>query len=145
MRTLLCVLPVALVLLLGVEDASAVDTSTAAHTIIGLGGRCLDASVGGVLVWDCHGGDNQEWTLERDGTIQSAGRCLDIPLGHATRGARLITWDCHGGDNQRWTLSADGTIRSMNGMCMEVQRGTTRVALWECHGGENQQWSLEPR
>jgi hypothetical protein len=143
MRPLFIAIPIALVLLLSVSDAAAVDTPTTGR-IVGLGGRCLDVGAGGVLMWDCHGGANQQWTLNADGTIENGGRCLDVPMGRATRGARLITWDCHGGDNQHFELMPDGTIRGPRDFCLDVQRGTSRVGLWGCHGGDNQQWSVEP-
>jgi hypothetical protein len=37
--------------------------------IVGIGGKCLDVAGGNsddgteVLLWDCHGGDNQRWRI----------------------------------------------------------------------------------
>ncbi|WP_199044644.1 RICIN domain-containing protein, partial [Glycomyces salinus] len=74
--------------------------------------KCLDAEGGGtsdgtaVIVWDCHGGSNQQWNVGSDGSITSAasGLCLDVSGASTANGALVQLWSCHGGDNQRWNL-----------------------------------------
>ena len=59
------------------------------------GTKCLDAGASGTspstraIIWDCHGRQNQRWTVGADGTISSArsGLCLDAYIadsGNAT-------------------------------------------------------------
>ncbi|MEU0387697.1 RICIN domain-containing protein [Streptomyces chartreusis] len=42
------------------------------------GDKCLDAEASGtspgtrVVIWDCHGGSNQRWNVNANGTVTSA-------------------------------------------------------------------------
>jgi O-glycosyl hydrolase len=122
--------------------------------LVGVGsGRCLDVpnqtQTNGtqVVIWDCNGGANQQWTQLSNGALQVYGtKCLDV-LGHATApGSPVAIWDCNGGANQRWTVNADGTIVGVeSGLCLDVTgQGTTNgtlVEIWTCNGGSNQRWS----
>ncbi|MQM24275.1 poly(ethylene terephthalate) hydrolase family protein [Glycomyces albidus] len=75
-------------------------------------GKCLDAEGAGTvdgtraIVWDCHGGANQRWNVNADGTITNAqsGKCLDADSRGTANGTRIILWTCNGGTNQRWAL-----------------------------------------
>lgn len=113
-------------------------------------GRCLDvdnnntANGTGMLIWDCHGGANQQFTQSGQ-ALQVLGKCLDIPL-NATAGTRVQIWDCNGGTNQQWTFNSNGTISSVRfpNLCLDVNNnGTTNgttVLVWTCHGAANQRW-----
>jgi hypothetical protein len=116
-------------------------------------GRCLDvpnqSQTNGtaVVIWDCNGGLNQNWTLQSNGALQVYGtKCLDV-LNHATApGSTVAIWDCSGAANQRWTFNADGTIVGIeSGLCLDVTgQGTangTSVKIWTCNGGANQRWT----
>lgn len=117
---------------------------------------CLDVK-GGVdqpngtqlIVYPCHGGDNQSFAFAPDGTIRAGGRCVDIAGGAARPGDRVIVWQCHGHANQRWQLAPGGRIVGQNGLCLDVARSGgagTGVIVWNCKGpGENtanQRWSI---
>ncbi|MEH0450101.1 RICIN domain-containing protein [Streptomyces sp. B21-102] len=58
------------------------------------------------MVWDCHGGQNQRWNVNGNGTITSAGSglCLDTASGGTGNGAQSILADCNSASTQRWTL-----------------------------------------
>ena len=117
-------------------------------------GRCLDvrggSRVGGaeVLIWDCHGQENQRWELPAVGTagpVRVFGTlCLDASGGASDDGTALITWDCHGGANQQWVRTAAGELRGVGGKCADVSGASPanggRLILWSCHGGDNQRW-----
>jgi hypothetical protein len=119
-------------------------------------GRCLDSDIGTathngtkVQVWQCHGGNNQKWSVYTDGTIRSTwdGRCLDEDIAGGTRnGTRVQVWDCNGWDNQKWTRYTDGTVRSRHdGRCLDedIAGGTgngKQVQVWDCNGWDNQKW-----
>jgi Ricin-type beta-trefoil lectin domain-like len=129
--------------------------------------RCLDAdtaTIGGngtkVQLWDCWGGQNQQWLINRHGTIVNAQsrRRLDADLGTiGANGTKVQLWDCLGGKNQNWffnisqigegfppaeisnlqgfptnTLDADLATIGING---------TKVQLWQSWNGPNQQWT----
>jgi type 1 glutamine amidotransferase len=71
-------------------------------------GKCMtatgtnDGSV--VQLSTCNGGTGQNWTTGTNGSLVSAGKCLDANGGSTANGTQLIIWTCHGGTNQRWTL-----------------------------------------
>jgi hypothetical protein len=65
---------------------------------------CLDASAtqaGSVILYSCHGGTNQQWTLPGDGTIRAGGRCLTAP---AALGNAATVASCNNSAAQRWTF-----------------------------------------
>jgi hypothetical protein len=117
--------------------------------------RCLDvadqstANLAPIVIWDCNGGSNQQWTQLSNGALQVYGnKCLDVP-NHATApGTKVAIWDCNGGSNQQWTFNADGTIAGReSGLCLDVTGwGTanrTPVELWSCNSGSNQKWTRQ--
>jgi Ricin-type beta-trefoil lectin domain/Galactocerebrosidase, C-terminal lectin domain len=80
--------------------------------LVGVGsGRCLD--VPGVVqtngtrveIWDCNGGNNQQWTVNPDGTIVGvqSGLCLHVTGQGTANGTLVEIWTCSGGGNQRWS------------------------------------------
>jgi O-glycosyl hydrolase len=121
--------------------------------LVGVGsGRCLDVpgqrQTNGtpLVIWDCNGGSNQQWTQLSNGAIQVYGtKCMDV-LGHNTApGATVAIWDCTGGANQQWRVNADGTIVGVeSGLCLDVTGARTGngtpVEIWTCNGGSNQKW-----
>ncbi|WP_345960990.1 RICIN domain-containing protein [Glycomyces tenuis] len=58
-------------------------------------------------MWDCHGGANQQWNLNADGSItnRQSGLCLDVEGYGTANGSLIHLWSCHGGTNQQWTFS----------------------------------------
>ncbi|MEU5907504.1 protein kinase [Micromonospora sp. NPDC047467] len=75
----------------------------------------------------------------------ASDRCIDIPEGKATAGARLQIWDCRRTAKQLWTFPADGTVRSM-GKCLDVAGHSTAdgaaVILADCSGAASQKFNL---
>jgi hypothetical protein len=73
---------------------------------------CLDASNRGttpgtkVIIWQCNGQNNQQWSLNSDGTVTSSasGLCLDVTGASTANGAPVELWTCNGGSNQHWSL-----------------------------------------
>ncbi|GAA1555548.1 hypothetical protein GCM10009827_090410 [Dactylosporangium maewongense] len=72
--------------------------------------KCLDvngaATADGtpVIIYDCHTGANQQWSVNADGTVVSvaSGKCLDATAHGTANGTPLAIWTCNGGANQRW-------------------------------------------
>jgi alpha-galactosidase len=133
----------------GGTDASPSPPVTSA-VVSAASGRCLDIpasnTVNGTqpVIWDCHGGANQQWTFDGR-TLKGLGKCLDAPP-NATAGTKVQIWDCNGGPNQQWNLNVNGTISgSQAGLCLDVSDANTgngtAVILWTCHGGSNQVWT----
>ncbi len=71
-------------------------------------GKVLDLArdTGKIVVWEAHGGTNQSWVFDADGTIRSQGSdlCFDVEGGSTDEGARVIAYRCHGGANQRFQI-----------------------------------------
>jgi hypothetical protein len=115
-------------------------------------GRCLDVSAASqvngakLVIWDCNGGANQQWTRLSNGALRVYGtKCLDVPGHSTTPGTAVVIWTCNGGANQQWRTSSDGTIVGVeSGLCLDVSRAFTangsRVATWTCTGADNQRW-----
>ncbi|MDA0637785.1 ricin-type beta-trefoil lectin domain protein [Nonomuraea sp. MCN248] len=115
--------------------------------------RCLDvngasqANGAQVLIWDCNGQANQQWTVTSAGELRVYGtKCLDVNGGGTADGSAVIIWDCNGQNNQKWRLNADGSITAVGAnKCLDVSgAGTangTRAQIWTCHGGANQKWT----
>ncbi|MGI5270452.1 PQQ-dependent sugar dehydrogenase [Nonomuraea sp. CA-218870] len=113
--------------------------------------RCLDvngasqANGAQVLIWDCNGQANQQWTVTSAGELRVyGGKCLDVNGGGTADGSAVIIWDCNGQNNQKWRLNADGSITAVGAnKCLEVN-GTangTRARIWTCTGGTSQRWT----
>ncbi|MGC0398264.1 hypothetical protein RKD27_000908 [Streptomyces sp. SAI-126] len=80
------------------EAASSTCTGTSSFSGVAVGtgsGRCLDLYDNTITngtqaeLWDCNGGQNQQWTY----------------TSRTTNGTKVIIWDCNGQSNQKWTLS----------------------------------------
>jgi lysophospholipase L1-like esterase len=116
-------------------------------------GRCVDiagasnANGAQALIWDCHGGVNQQWTRTSAGELRSGlGTCLDVNGGGNADGTKVQGWACNGGSAQKYTFNTNGTIvATASGKCLDVNaNGTangTLVQLWSCNGGGSQRFS----
>nr|WP_229806085.1 lectin [Microbispora rosea] len=116
-------------------------------------GRCLDVTGASqangteVVIWDCHGQANQQWTFTGAGELRVYGnKCLDVYDRGTADGTPVIIWDCNGQDNQKWRFNPDGTITAVGAdKCLDVANyGTangSKVHIWTCHGGTNQRWT----
>ncbi|MFC5923421.1 RICIN domain-containing protein [Micromonospora vulcania] len=117
-------------------------------------GRCLDvygaSTTAGTqtIIWDCHGGANQQWTRTAAGELRVYGdRCLDVAGGASADGTKVQIYTCNGTGAQRFTFRSDGAIVLTSvGKCVDVAAsGTangTKVQLWTCNGTGAQRWSV---
>ena len=117
------------------------------------GGKCLDVAGGNpaagtrIILWPCHGGPNQNWTVTKGEIRGLGGKCLDIAGGNPAAGTPIILWPCHGGPNQRWTVTKEGQIRGLGGKCSATVTGRmpadgTPITLSSCNREFNQKWSF---
>ncbi|MEW2119802.1 non-reducing end alpha-L-arabinofuranosidase family hydrolase, partial [Streptomyces sp. NPDC005474] len=76
------------------------------------GNKCLDAkgtaNSSPVIIWDCNGGTNQQWTMTAGGGIAGvqSGKCLDAVGAGTTNGTKIQLYSCWSGSNQKWTAPA---------------------------------------
>ena len=71
--------------------------------------KCMDVLAGDrspgaqVIIWPCHGAENQLWTLPPRGTTGEVrvygDMCLDAYGGRGNDFDPIIIWPCHGGAN----------------------------------------------
>jgi hypothetical protein len=123
-------------------------------TIRGVGSnRCLDdpasntANGTQMVIFDCNGGANQQWTNTSGKQLQVLGKCLDAYNNQTSAGTKVEIWDCNGGANQQWNVNSNGTITGVqSGLCLDVNGAATAnnslVQLWTCNGANNQKWTV---
>lgn len=111
-------------------------------------GMCLDvrASDNTVLLWPCHGGDNQAFRFVSGnyGLISLGNnQCL---TGGSSRGQNLTAQPCNNRDQrQKWGFQDDGSLRNETGLCADVHSGRrdagAPIISWNCNSGaSNQRW-----
>uniref|UniRef100_A0ACD5WGQ7 Uncharacterized protein n=1 Tax=Avena sativa TaxID=4498 RepID=A0ACD5WGQ7_AVESA len=105
--------------------------------IAGPGGLCVDVKNGWynngnpIQLYPCRSSDNtnQLWTLRRDGTLRSNGKCL-ASYGY-TPGDYIMIYDCGLSDKFKWQVWDNGTIISKSGLVLaarSLESGTTLTA-----------------
>jgi hypothetical protein len=127
--------------------------------------KCLDVAGAStengsaVIQWQCHGGDNQVWSIEPAGdgfsrlVSRNSGKCLDVSGASTDDGAPVLQWQCHSGANQQWRVEAIGAgyrlMARHSGKCLDVPAWSTAdgtlLVQWPCNGGANQTWLVYGR
>jgi hypothetical protein len=130
-------------------------------------GLCLDVERhsqeegANLIVYRCHGKDNQKFDLELSGANRDrdwfsaesvdSGLCLDIKGKSRARGAALIQWPCKNADNQRFDFRPSsrrgntGEIRVKHSdLCLDAgaDKSGTKVTQASCTGSAQQQWTI---
>ncbi len=109
--------------------------------------KCLDmTSDGRLVVWSCHGGKNQKFTiaLNASARIMVDGKCLAAPArgNGPVRGVACDTKK----PEQFWTLGRDGTLKNRTGGCMDVRQSRTangtELLRWDCTDARNQKFQM---
>jgi hypothetical protein len=125
---------------------------------------CLDVRGGsttdgaGVIVWDCHGGDNQLWLREYPAIGDDrqwfllrnvhSNKCLQIRNGSAS-GGEIVQATCRTTPEQLFfTLGSNRTtVVSTWFTVLDLRRAELRpgndVLVWPDNGQWNQQWTFE--
>jgi len=101
-----------------------------------------------VVLWDCNGQANQQWTPTAARELRVFGsQCLDAYNNGTVNGTAVTIWDCNGQTNQQWVRNANGTITGVqSGLCLDASNaGTangTPMILWTCSAAANQRWTV---
>jgi hypothetical protein len=158
---------VVLLFLLGIGLSTFAQQSGTNLTIRSAAGRdffCMDAAgdrkADGtpVMVYHCHPGENQRWTVTASeggwsALIGTGGFCLDVRGGNSRAdGTPVQLWRCHFGHNQRFRFTPDGRIVELDsGKCLMAvnERDGAPIILDNCdgnpwHGDPWQRWQLVP-
>jgi hypothetical protein len=124
-------------------------------TLVGNGGKCLDATGGSsddgtrLQLWDCNGTAAQRWTFEPDGSLVGiGGKCLDAQGGRSADSTPIQLWDCNGRAGQHWKHRPDLSIVGIGGKCLDGTGGSsddgTPIQLWDCNRTSAQAWTVMP-
>ena len=122
--------------------------------IVGVGGRCVGTLGGGsangtaIVLWDCNGNVDQQWTFAADGTVRSMGKCLDVANFGTANGSLTHLWDCANPPtgNQIWLAQLDGSLvnpvsgRNLDAVDFGRAGNGNRLHLWDRSNGANQRW-----
>ena len=114
--------------------------------------KCVDVNQGNwtVEIWDCNGGSNQQWKLNRSGsaqtdvgTLQSLGKCMAVQAG----GSGVLLATCDGSASQQWQQVANkpgALVNPSTGQCLDLPNSNTtngtQLQIYSCNGQSNQHW-----
>jgi len=141
----------------GTPNGVAAFNSRVGPVVSGHSGYCADVTGANssdgtpIIVWQCSGAINQQWTIAADGTLRSLGKCMDAKNGGTGDGTPIVLATCGGAASQQWAFnSQSGALRNVNAAaghgCLDVTGGAvsngTQLELWSCSGAVNQQWTL---
>jgi fructan beta-fructosidase len=110
-------------------------------------GKCVDRDVasGIVQVWDCNGVGHQYWTLGDDGSLSTAGSCMQTAPGETANFTLVQVAACIGGAHEKWRQDGNGAIiHQASGRCLDVRDADyangRQLQIHDCVGSPNQQW-----
>jgi alpha-tubulin suppressor-like RCC1 family protein len=99
-----------------------------------------------IVMWDCNGTPEQNWTIEPDGTIRINRKCMDIYRDQKGNKAQVDLWTCTGRANQQWHPDKGALVNPVSHKCLDDPRFNTtdgtQLEIYTCDGGRNQQWKL---
>jgi hypothetical protein len=118
-----------------------------------LSGLCLDDNGAGttngthVQIYTCDGTAAQQWTIESNGTIQTAGGCMDVSNGGTSNGTVVQWWTCNNSGAQQWQVGANNSlINPQSGKCLDDPNSTTttgtQLQIYTCNNTGAQNWTL---
>ena len=120
---------------------------------VGVAAECLDdvanSSTPGnpVELITCINDNEQNWTVNPDGTITVNGLCLDTQGGAVTGGTPVVVNTCTGAPTQVWQQGTGNTLVNQGAtMCLTDPGGSTisgtQLQIASCAGGSSQTWPL---
>jgi hypothetical protein len=136
-------------------------SAAATEKCAGLADRGSTANGTHLILWNCHGHDDQFWYGGRDYSdysIRSMAGLISKCVGLANRGSTangtpLVLWDCHGHPDQQWLFyRIDQTHYAIRNYASRkcvglANRGSTangtELVLWDCHFHPDQQWLFD--
>jgi predicted alpha-1,2-mannosidase len=102
-----------------------------------------------IQIYTCNGGDNQELTVNPDGTIRTLGKCLDVTHSGTKPGTPIDLYQCNRTGAQRWARGSNGSlVNPESGRCLDDPRSSTKpgtqLQIYTCNGTNAQNWALPP-
>ncbi|HEV2450329.1 MAG TPA: ricin-type beta-trefoil lectin domain protein [Streptosporangiaceae bacterium] len=117
----------------------------------GIPDMCVDDSTqpgNPVQLSTCLDNDEQNWTIEPDGTIQNNGLCLDTQNQGTTSGTPVVASPCSPGTtSQQWLPGTGNTLANQaSGLCLDDPGASTtsgaQLDIATCDGSIQQSWPL---
>jgi len=69
----------------------------------------------------CDGGPAQQWQVAGDGTIRTAGRCMDVAGAATAKGTIVQLADCNGNPAQQFAFDGVLLVSKLTGNCVDVK------------------------
>ena len=99
-----------------------------------------------IVMWECDGANEQNWTVKKDGTIRINGKCLDVYLGGKASKTPVDLATCTGNAQEQWQAVNGTLVNPRSSQCLDDPRFNTAngtpLEIYACNGGANQQWEL---
>ncbi len=116
------------------------------------GSMCMDVSYASrdngsrLQIWNCNGGDQQQWDYSGGMLHVYGNKCLDVVEGVNQNGTRLQIWDCTPGNtNQQFVRNGNTWVWANHNKCIDLPWGSAAAGnflqVWDCVGNANQQWN----
>ena len=95
----------------------------------------------------CSNNNEQNWTMNSDGTIEINGLCLGTRQGAGASGTPVVIATCSGGTSQKWQQATGNTvINQASGLCLTDPGSSTtsgtQLQIATCDGSSGQSWPL---
>jgi len=111
---------------------------------------CLKNTGKAVVLYICHEGVSELWTIDQDGYIHSRtnfNKCIGLKNNSTTNGNSIEIQDCdYSNSYQSWQYDENGKMRSRQNSekCFQI-KGTAaysnvNVGIWDCQEQLNQTW-----
>lgn len=101
-----------------------------------------------LILMPCDGGQTQQWQAAGDGTIRTAGRCMDVAGAAKTVGTVVQLATCNGNQAQQFTFAGSELVSKLTGNCVDVSGGQvtagTGAVIQTCAAAKSRSWKQLP-
>ena len=129
----------------GVDESSGPTVGVAAECMDDAGNSSTSGSA--VQLVTCTNDNEQNWTVNPDGTITVNGLCLDTQGGAVISGTPVVVNTCTGAPTQVWQQGSGNTLVNQGATLCLTDPGAsttsgTQLQVASCTGGSSQAWPL---
>jgi hypothetical protein len=101
-----------------------------------------------LILMPCDGGQTQQWQVASDGTIRTAGRCMDVAGAARTVGTVVQLATCNGNQAQQFAFAGPELVSKLTGNCVDVSGGEVTAGsgavIQSCAAVGNRSWKRLP-
>ena len=130
----------------GVDEESGPNTGVAAECVDDAGNSGAPGAA--VQLITCMNDNEQNWTVNSDGTIGVNGLCLDTQGGGTASGTPVVVDTCDGAPTEVWQQGTGNTLvnQGASGLCLDDPGSSTTsgtaLQIATCSGSSGQVWPL---